>query len=113
MIIASQYLDQPCLLLTPPVSRQPGNLQVRNMKSLAFTSVSCPCFSAGIDVDLAEVLLLGSRYCVEGTRYSWASQLVWPALLRDLGVVPGGVLPPGTSASLSSLHQLLDLTPQV
>lgn len=68
---------------------------------------------AGIDVDMGEVLLLASRFQVPGARYAWAARLLWPALLRDLAVAPGGALAAGAHTSIGSLRDLVATPPRV
>lgn len=64
-------------------------------------------------MEMGEVLLLAARYREPGARHAWAARLLWPALLRDLGAVPGGTLPVGAGASLASLRELAASPPQV
>eukprot|EP00892_Ulva_mutabilis_P002325 jgi/Ulvmu1/12093/UM084_0016.1 len=69
--------------------------------------------AAGMHVELREVLLLASRYRVPAAAHPWAARLLWPALLRDLGLVPGAVLPAGhAAASPARVHELLQTPPQ-
>lgn len=68
---------------------------------------------AGIQMQLWEVVLLATRYSAlgSGTTYSWAADIRWPALLRDLGFSPDSSIPAGKTASLTDIADLLTMRP--
>lgn len=70
--------------------------------------------SAGIGLQLWEVMVLATRYAVcdpVSAPYSWAAEIRWPALLRELGVTPDSHLPAGHTASLKEVADLLSIHP--
>jgi hypothetical protein len=73
------------------------------------------CILAGIGLQLWELLLLASRYaaCDNSASFSWASEVRWPAILRDLGVTHDSRLPAGRTASLAEVADLLCHPPNV
>jgi hypothetical protein len=73
------------------------------------------CIPAGIELQLWELMLLATRYaaCDSSATFSWAAEVRWPAVLRDLGVTHDSRLPAGRTASLAEVADLLGLPPNV